>query len=503
MSRINTNINSLIAQRTLSTQNMSLSKSLERLSTGLAINRGADNPAGLIASEKLRSEKAAISTAIGNAERADQIANIAEGGLQEIQSMLTELQGLVGENANKAGLSQAEKEANQLQVDSILQTIDRIASTTSFAGTKLLNGGYDFTVTGVSTAIADYSVNGAKLNFGSSQSVNVLLTASAQRGGLILSMGGALDLSASTANFTFEVAGAQGTRQFSFASGTTIGAIAAAINTYKSVTGVSAKTSGATSTMYLKSTEFGSDQFVSFKIVNRGGQTAGDGVVTVSSTNENVRGAAFTAWASVNEVRDSGRDIAAVINGVTASGKGKIATINSDTLNVSLELTTTAAQLTGGTTSINALTVTGGGAKFNLGPTVDINNQVTLGIRNVAARNLGSKTLGYLSDLASGKSQDLINGNPETSQKILDKAIEQVSQLRGRIGSFQKNVVGSTINALNVALENTSAAESVIRDTNFARETANLTRNQILVQAASSVLSTANSQPQSVLGLLR
>ncbi len=503
MSRINTNINSLIAQRTLSTQNMNLTKSLERLSTGLAINRGADNPAGLIASEKLRSEKTAISTAIGNAERADQISNIAEGGLQEIQSMLTELQGLVGENANKAGLSQAEKEANQLQVDSIIQTIDRIASTTSFAGTKLLNGGYDFTVTGVNAAVADYSVNAAKINFGSSQGVNVLITASAQRGGLIVSLGGALDLSASTANFTFEVAGVQGSRQFSFASGTRISAVAAAINTYKSVTGVSAKTSGATSTMYIKSTEFGSDQFVSFKLVNRGGQTAGGGVVAVSSTNENVRGAALTAWTSVNEVRDSGRDIAAVINGVTAKGKGKTAAINNDLLDVSLEFTTAAAQITGGTNSINALTVTGGGAKFHLGPTVDINNQVALGIRNVAARNLGNKTTGYLSDLVGGKSTDILSGNPETSQKIVDKAIEQVSQLRGRLGSFQKNIVGSTINALNIALENTSAAESVIRDTNFAKETANLTRNQILVQAASSVLSTANSQPQAVLGLLR
>ena len=86
MSRINTNVNSLIAQRTLGTQNTLLSKSLERLSTGLAITRGSDNPAGLIASEKLRSEKAAISSAVANAQRADQVVNIAEGGLTEIQS---------------------------------------------------------------------------------------------------------------------------------------------------------------------------------------------------------------------------------------------------------------------------------------------------------------------------------------------------------------------------------------------------------------------------------
>src|SRR5690606_32268266 len=132
MSRIITNVSSLLAQRILGQNNHTLTKSLERLSTGLAINRGADDPAGLIASEKLRAEKAAIGAAIGNAERADQILNIAEGGLQEINNLLVELQSLIGQTANDAGLSDDERKANQLQVDSILQTIDRIASSTSF-----------------------------------------------------------------------------------------------------------------------------------------------------------------------------------------------------------------------------------------------------------------------------------------------------------------------------------------------------------------------------------
>ena len=99
MSRINTNVSSLLAQRILGQQNHSLTKSLERLSTGFRINRGADDPAGLIASEKLRSEKASISAAIGNAERADQVVNIAEGGLQEINSLLLEVQSLVTSTA--------------------------------------------------------------------------------------------------------------------------------------------------------------------------------------------------------------------------------------------------------------------------------------------------------------------------------------------------------------------------------------------------------------------
>ena len=86
---------------------------------------------------------------------------------------------------------------------------------------------------------------------------------------------------------------------------------------------------------------------------------------------------------------------------------------------------------------------------------------------------------------------------------MLDKAIKQVSQLRGRLGAFQKFQIGSTINSLGVAFENASAAESAIRDTDFSEETSNLTRAQILSQAATTVLAQANSAPQSALTLLR
>ena len=89
-----------------------------------------------------------------------------------------------------------------------------------------------------------------------------------------------------------------------------------------------------------------------------------------------------------------------------------------------------------------------------------------------------------------------------TAQDIVAAAIDKVSSTRGRLGAFQKNVVGATIRSLGVALENTTAAESVIRDTDFASETAALTRNQILVQASTNILSLANSQPQQVLSLL-
>src|SRR5213595_336101 len=139
MGRINTNVSSLIAQRVLRRNNESLNTSLQRLSTGLKINTGADNPAGLIASENLRSEKAGITQAIDNSQRASNIIGTAEGGLSEVSSLLTQVQSLVSQTANSGGLSTDEINANQLQVDSILSTVNRIAGSTAFQGKKLLN----------------------------------------------------------------------------------------------------------------------------------------------------------------------------------------------------------------------------------------------------------------------------------------------------------------------------------------------------------------------------
>ncbi len=499
MSRINTNVPSLLAQRILGQNNKSLNKSLERLSTGYAINRGSDNPAGLIASEKLRSEKAAIGAAIGNAERADQVVNIAEGGLQEISGMLTELQSLVTESANEAGLSKEEREANQLQIDSILQTIDRIAATTSFQGVKLLNGTYDFQVNNMDARVQHQQVNAAKLEFGQTRQVQVLVTKSAQHGALFLSYGGTqLDLTNADAEYVFEIAGAQGSREFTFASGTTLVSIASAVNTFTSITGVEASASG--NLIYFESDKLGEENFVQFKQVTQGGQAGG--IMNASAQNENIYDDTTNqAFAGLtNPIRDEGQDVGAIVNGIKATSDGNRLLINTDFLDLEMTLTEAGSQAQA---AINAFTIQKGGAKFMLGPQVNIGNQVRPGITNVAVRNLGSTAVGgFLDDLASGKGSNLVDGDLEQAQTIVNKAIDQVSTLRGRLGAFQRNVVGSTIRSLGVALENTSAAESMIRDTDFAAETAELTRSQILVSASTNVLGIANSQPQAALQLL-
>jgi flagellin len=464
MSRINTNVSSLIAQRVLGKNNNSLNQSLQRLSTGLKINSGADNPAGLIASENLRAEQAGITQAIDNANRASNIIGTAEGGLSEVSSLLTQLQSLVSQSANSGGLSKEEIQANQLQVDSILNTVNRIAQSTAFQGKKLLNGNYAYTTSGVtSTSFDNVRVNAARVPDAGSVNVVVQVTASAQTG-VIGYTGGDL-----TTNVTIEVAGNGGTEQLSFSSGTTVSAIAASINAVTTATGVSATVSG--SDLYVTSTEYGSDQFVSLKTVA--------GTFTPTTT------------------KDYGRDASVTINGAEAQANGKAISYRSSNLDIEFDL-----DATFNTPGTDSFTVTGGGASFALGSKVSEGDKASIGIASVSTGSLGDSNTGFLSALASGGDASLESDNLVTAQKIVDKAIKQVSQIRGRLGAFQKFTIGSTINSLGIAYENASAAESAIRDTDFAAETANLTRNQILAAAATTVLSQANASPQSALSLL-
>lgn len=492
MSQINTNIPSMIAQRVLQFQNSTLNTSLERLSTGLQINRGKDDPAGLIASENLRAEKSAIASAITNAERAEQVVNVAEGGLQEISSLLTELQSLVGASANEAGVSAEEKEANQLQIDSILNTIDRIAGATSFQGTKLLNGNFDYTTSNVASSLTEVGINSARLSdaAGSYIDVTVDVVSSAQKGEVYLSTAGTL-VNGGGGSITLEITGNRGVQQFTFASGTTQANIISAINTFKDAVGVSAAQNGTnTNRVELRSSSFGTDEFVRVKELE-GATDGGAGSLIF---------AADTGGTGVEDLKDFGVDATVLINGVQATTDGLEARVATSGFDVEISLDGTSSLNTDGAST--TFQITGGGADFNLAPRVDLAGKVSLGISTVTTGNLGNGDVGFLSALKSGGNSNVINGDLTQGQLIIEEGIKQVSSLRGRLGAFNKNTVGSTLNSLSVTLENTSAAESAIRDTDFAAETANLTRAQILSQAATQALSIANAQPQSVLGLL-
>ncbi|HWE93771.1 MAG TPA: flagellin [Tepidisphaeraceae bacterium] len=469
MSRINTNISSLQAVHSLTSNQNDLAMRLQRLSTGLQINTAADNPAGLIASESLRSEIAGINQALDNSQRAGNVINTAEGSLNEVSALLLQVQGLTNQAANSGALSPDEIAANQLQVDAILNSINRISNTTQFNGVKLLNGSLDYTTSSVNNAdISGVTINAAKVPDNGNVNIAVQVLASAKLGQITFAASGI----AATPT-TIEIAGNLGTEQLSFAASAHNSAIAVAINQLRSSTGVSAVVQPGGS-LKLNSIAYGSKDFISVKTVS--------------------------GLFNVNVQKASGADAQVNINGNAASVDGLSASVRTGDLDINLNLSAAFGQnVSTGSTNFY---ITGGGARFQLGSEVNRNGQEQIGVSAISTGNLGDSVNGFLSSVASGGANSLVSGNTIQAQTILNAAISQIATLRGRLGAFQKDILDTNTSSLNVALENVTSSESDIRDTDFASETAAMTRAQILVQANTSILAQANSSPQSVLKLL-
>ncbi|MGD0464193.1 MAG: flagellin [Tepidisphaeraceae bacterium] len=464
---INTNVSSLIAQNSLLQNNRNLNTSLQRLSTGLQINTGADNPAGLIAGLSLQQEQTGIQTAINNASLAGNVIGTAEGGLNEVSSLLTQLQGLIGQAANSGGQSGSAIAADQLQVDSILSTINRIVQSTTFEGRQLLNGNLAYTTSSVGSAVTNLQINSALVPGGGKVAVAVQVVSSGKTA-ILTYNGGAI----SGNTVTLQVAGNLGSTQLSFASGSTVSSIATAINGVKNATGLSAQTSAGG--LRINSTQYGSAQFTSVQVISGKLKSAFSGTEA------------------------TGADANVTVNGAQAQAAGLDISYRNSSLDVSFNVATKFDK-----PNTSTFYITGGGATFQLGSQVSETGLASIGVGSVSTGNLGDSFNGYLSSLGSGGANDLSSSNLTTAQNVLNSAITQVSTLRGRLGAFQTFTIGSTVASLGVAYENLSAAESSIMDTDFAAETSNVTRDQILTQAATTVLSTANAQPQNVLTLLQ
>ena len=560
MTRINTNVASLRGLRSLNKSTNLLDTSLTRLSTGLKINSGKDNPSGLIASETLRSQVSAIEQSIKNSNRASNVIATADSALGEVTNLLNQVRGLVQEGLNEGALSQDEIAANQLQIDTALSAINRISANTSFAGDKLIDG---------SKASLDYEAvpgdlaTATTLEIGGSSGSQVLfLGASSSLDNVRDAVNGVTDITGVTATKTNKVASnvvvdstaansdltftdARSSDSILGATGQNISVEIGAANGPNSVAGITfnnsnteikiivqvasdannAITSTATS---IKSLLDGNSDTNS--LVSTGVEGAGGGVVDVTAASVLTGGSnaylTFSAnnygadefvdvnvlsgtFDTVDNVTDGnalkraiGSDIVARINGQVAQGSGLSANLRSQQLDASFSFSA-AANTVDNTASI---TITGGGSLFQIGQDVSAAGQVGIGIEAVNTARLGGVS-GKLFEIGSGGGKSLLDVGPSVPGSdlvnIIEEAVNRVSTLRGRLGAIQKNVIETNVSSLGVALENISEARSQIVDTDFAVETANLTKAQILNQAGISVLSIANQNPQQVLSLLR
>jgi flagellin len=473
MSRINTNISSMVAQKNLAKSNSNLQTSLNRLSTGLRVNSGKDDPAGLISSELLRRDITAVSKGIKNSERAGQFIATADSALSQVSSLLNDVRGLVTEAANSGALSDEQISANQLQIDSSLEAIDRIAKTTNFQGKRMLDGSMDFQVTAGNgfTTVSDYTINQASLDSSDEMNVSVSIANAAEVATLTVAANG-FNNGALNDSLVLKLGGKDGAEVFSFDAGASVSSIAEAINLVSESTGIEASVNN--NVLTLESTAYGSKSFVDAEVISEGG--TGTFATNLSAT------------------RDTGADIVATVNGVKAVGDGNTLSINTSTLGMSLTVDE-------GSSTAVAFTINGGGAKFQLGADVVGSQQARMGLKSVFSGSLGGSD-GRLYELKSGGDKSLAN-DPNGAAKVVDDAITQVAALRGRLGAFQKTTIDSNVAALSDLAVNLSDAESSIRDADFAVESANLTRAQVLVSAGTQVLSIAGQNPQNALQLLR
>jgi flagellin len=232
-----------------------------------------------------------------------------------------------------------------------------------------------------------------------------------------------------------------------------------------------------TSGFVMVSREYGSSKFVTVRTL--------EGVFDTRN---------YEAPATADE-EDYGANAIATINGALAAADGNHISMKNSQLDMEMDVLPN-------WTSTAGFTIYGGGALFQVGPRVDTNLQLNMAINSVNATQLGTAEIGYLVQLKEGGDYSLVTKQYHQASLIVTKAIDQISFMRGRLGSLERNTLDTNLNQLSITSENLTSAESAIRDADFAYETSRLARDQILVNAGTTVLTLANQSTQSVLRLL-
>jgi len=485
-STINTNISSLTAQRNLGTSQTSLNTSIQRLSSGQRINSAKDDAAGLAISERFTSQIRGLNQAVRNANDGISLAQTAEGALKASGDILQRVRELAVQSANATN-SAGDRQALQQEVGQLVSELDRISQTTEFNGAKLLDGTFGTQQFQVG-ANANQTIVAASAN----------LRTNAYGSNQVVALGPPTNPNNNFNGVTagsVAVNGFAGSRTVSVASNATSSQIADSINAVKADTGVSAT---ARTSM---SIAFGS---------------TGAYVLDLTSDNTTPRRLSFTL--STSNTADG---LAAAVTAINdqSSKTGVTAALNSDGSRVLLSnargndiLITDTNTANPGTVSVQKLDADGNNAgapvvlavntavdnaKVSGYVTLDSEKSFTVTPTGTNAAAAGASSLKKVSDL------DVTTFEKATeSLKTTDAALSFINGERAKLGALQSRFETSISN-LQVTSENLSASRSRILDADFAAETANLSRSQILQQAGTAMVAQANQLPQGVLALLR
>ncbi|MBA6379043.1 MULTISPECIES: flagellin [unclassified Colwellia] len=510
---VNTNVTSLNAQRNLSKSGAALSQSMERLSSGMRINSAKDDAAGMQISTRLTSQISGLGVAQRNANDGISMAQTAEGALQSSTDILQRMRDLSLQSSNGSN-STSDREALQKEVTALQSELTRISDTTTFGGQKLLSG--------------SYGTQQFQVGSDSNQTIGVTLnSAAASDIGLI---GKGIDIAAitgfsgasttaktfaSTDTLTMTVGGES--KNIDLTTGMSAADLAGQVNGAEGVFGVSAKTQvavGGFGTTNTTATDVVTLNVAGVEISATAG-TTGDATVTAlntaidAATAEALAAKGITA-SIVAATGDAGDDLLVFTN---ANGENIDVTLEiaggaTDGLAGTVSAFDGAAIIAGGTTTTAGISTTSSATSTVTGrldytnATIDISKGTAALTAGGTLGGAGAATVDTTTSLTSIADLDISTaGGSQSAIDVIDAALQQIGNERAELGATQ-NRFSQTIGNLANIQENASASRSRIQDTDYATETAAMTKNQILQQAGTSILAQANQLPQAALSLI-
>jgi len=484
---INTNVASLNSQRNLSTSQSQLNTSIQRLSSGMRINSAKDDAAGLAISDRMNSQIKGMTQATRNANDGVSMAQTAEGALSSSGDILQRVRELAVQSSNSSN-SASDRKALQTEVTQLTSELSRIANTTEFNGQKLMDGTMGTANFQVGANAGQLiSMTGANFNTNVYGNNQVSLDAGAAKG----------DGTTNAVIGVTKISGALGSEDISSVATDTAKTLAAKINDKSGDTGVTAtartdalfKTDGADSAYALDvSSDNGTAIRVSFSVSGTGTK-AEDYAAAVSAFNAQTAKTGITAQydtagGGLKLTNASGNDIKLKNSNVATTGADfSVASYKAD-----------------GTANADVPVVANTGTG-NVNGRITLDSEKSFSVVDTAAGT--GFNLEAASSLKSVADLDISTfEGAQMAIKTADAALAAVNGQRAEYGALQSRFE-SAISNLSSSTENLSASRSRIVDTDFAAETAKMTRGQILQQAGTSMLAQANSLPNGVLSLLR
>ena len=513
---INTNVNSLTAQNNLTKNQASLATSMQRLSSGLRINSAKDDAAGLAIADRFTAQIRGMTQAARNANDGISLAQTAEGALGAAGDVLQRIRELAVQSANATN-SASDRSAMNAEVNQLTAELDRIAKSTSFNGTNLLDGSFTSATFQVG-ANANQTITATSANFSTSKYGNnrmgsVVATTSGAIGDLVTGTSAGTTTSASIVAAavalgttgspiladTLTVNGAEGSASVTVAKGDSAKTVAASINAKTSTTGVS-----ATARTEIDATAFLANGSYSLDILSDNATTAVNVAFTMGAAN-NADGLAGAISAFNDKSSQTGvtAKLNLAGNGITLTNAAGndilISNRSAATSVITVGAQAGIAGSAGAAAAANSAYVVG---------SLTIDSSKTFGVVSTIAATNAGKT-GFFLALSGASQLQAVNtldvSTVDSATRTLssvDSALAAVAGQRAKYGALQSRF-DTTIANLNTASENASAARSRTQDADFASETANLSRAQILQQAGTAMVAQANQLPQGVLALLR